>query len=78
MEFIDFHSNFKDNLVSSSIPNYFNNSETPIMCYKYKKPIWSTIFKFNKNVTDIDSNTPEIVNILIIYIALQGMWLQLI
>ena len=45
----------------SSIPNYFNNSETPIICYKYNKPIRSTIFNFNINVTDIDivSNTPD-------------------
>ena len=43
----------------SSIPNYFNNSETPIICYKYNKPIRSTIFNFNKivNDLDIDSNT---------------------
>ena len=43
-----------------SIPNYFNNSETPIICYKYNKPIRSTIFNFNKivNDLDIDSNTP--------------------
>ena len=46
--------------VISSIPNYFNNSETPIICYKYNKPIRSTIFNFNKiiNDLDIDSNTP--------------------
>ena len=52
---------FRDNLVISSIPNYFNNSETPIICYKYNKPIRSTIFNFNKIVTDIDidSNTPD-------------------
>ena len=50
----------KDNSVISSIPNYFNNSETPIICYKYNKPIRSTIFNFNKivNDLDIDSNTP--------------------
>ena len=44
----------------SSIPNYVNNSETPIICYKYNKPIKSTIFNFNKivNYIDIDSNTP--------------------
>ena len=44
----------------SSIPNYFNNSETPIISYKYNKPIRSTIFNFNKivNDLDIDSNTP--------------------
>ena len=45
---IDLHSVFKDNLVISYIPNYFNNSETPIICYKYNKPIRSTIFNFNK------------------------------
>ena len=45
----------------SSVPNYFNNSENPIICYKYNKPIRSTIFNFNKIVTDIniDSNTPD-------------------
>ena len=44
----------------SSIPNYFNNSETPIICIKFNKPIKSTIFNFNKivNDIDIDSNTP--------------------
>ena len=60
IKFIDFHSIFKDNLVISSIPNYFNNSETPIICYKYNKPIRSTMFNLNKivNDIDIDSNTP--------------------
>ena len=55
-----FYCIFKDNSVISSIPNYFNNSETPIICYKYNKPIRSTIFNFNKivNDLDIDSNTP--------------------
>ena len=38
----------------SSIPNYLNNSETPIICFNYNKPIRSTIFNFNKIVTDID------------------------
>ena len=45
----------------SSIPNCFNNSETPIICYKFNKPIRSTLFNFNEIVTDmnIDSNTPD-------------------
>ena len=38
MEFNDLHSTFKDCLVISTIPNYFNNSETPIIRYKYNKP----------------------------------------
>ena len=61
MEFIDLYSIFKHNLVISSIPNYFNNSEAPIICYKYNQPIRSTIFNFNKIVADIniDSNTPD-------------------
>ena len=32
IELIDLHIIFKVNLVISSIPNYFNNSETPINC----------------------------------------------
>ena len=61
MEFIDLYSIFKDNSVISSLPNYFNNSETLIICYKYNEPIRSTIFNFNKIVIDIDidSNTPN-------------------
>ena len=54
MEFIDLHSIFNDNLVISSIPNYFNNSETPIICYKYNKPIRYSIFNFNNIETDIN------------------------
>ena len=45
----------------SSIPNYFNNSETTIIFfYKYNNPIRFTTFNFNKivNDIDIDSNTP--------------------
>ena len=46
--------------MNSSIPNYLNNSKTPIICYKYNKPIRSSVFNFNKIVSDIniDSNTP--------------------
>ena len=50
----NYFNNSKDNLVISSIPNYFNNSETPIICYKYNKPIRSTIFNFDKIFNDID------------------------
>ena len=47
IEFIDLPSTFKDRSVTSSIPNYFQNSELPIICYKYNKPIRKTIFNFN-------------------------------
>ena len=37
IEFIDLPSIFKDRSVTSSIPAYFQNSEPPIICYKYNK-----------------------------------------
>ena len=59
--FINKGMELKDNSVIFSIPNYLNNSETAIIFYKYNKPIRSTVFNFNKIVTDIniDSNTPD-------------------
>ena len=61
IEFIDLPSVFKDRSVTSSIPAYFQNSEPPIICYKYNKPIRNTVFNFNKLVSDLDinANTPE-------------------
>ena len=61
MDFIDLPSIFQDKSVSSSIPDYFQNSEPPIICYKYNKPIRHTIFNFNKLVSDLDihANTPS-------------------
>ena len=61
IEFIDLPSIFKDRSVTSSIPAYFQNSEPPIICYKYNKPIRNTVFNFKKLVSDLDihANTPE-------------------
>ena len=62
MDLKDLPSIFRDSSVISSIPTYFQNSETPIICYKYNKPIRSVIFNFNKPVSDlgIDTSTPDI------------------
>ena len=43
IEFINLPSMFKDKSVTSSIPTYFENKESPIICYKYNKPIRSTV-----------------------------------
>ena len=61
IEFIDLPSIFKYRSVTSSIPAYFQNSEPPIICYKYNKPIRNTVLNFNKLVSDLDIhvNTPE-------------------
>ena len=61
MDFIDLPSIFQDRSVTSSIPDYFQSSEPPIICYKYSKPIRHTIFNFNKLVSDLDNhaNTPS-------------------
>ena len=61
MDLIDLPSIFQDRSVTSSIPDYFQNSESPINCYKYNKPIRHTIFNFNKLVSDLEThaNTPS-------------------
>ena len=41
--FINLPSIFKDKSVISSIPTYFENKESPIICYKYNKHIRSTV-----------------------------------
>ena len=61
IDFIDLSSIFPDKSVTSSIPDYFQNSEPPIICYKYNKPIRNIIFNFNELVSDfdIDANPPD-------------------
>ena len=56
IEFINLPSIFKDKYVPciSSIPTYFENKESPIICYKYNRPIRSTVFNYNKLVTELD------------------------
>ena len=48
VEFIDLPSTFRDNTIISSISSYFENTESPIICYKYNKLIRNTILNFNK------------------------------
>ena len=43
IEFINLPSIFKDKTVISSILTNFENKESPIICYKYNKPICSTV-----------------------------------
>ena len=57
IEFIDLPSIFRDNSVTSSVPTYFENTESPMICYKYNKPIRNTILNFNKLVSDLDIET---------------------
>ena len=57
IEFIDLPSIFRDNNVISAIPSYFENTESPIICYKYNKPIRNTILNFNKLVSGLDTET---------------------
>ena len=52
----------KKNLsVIFSIPTYFENKESPIMCYKYNKPSRSTVSNYNRLVTvlDIENSIPD-------------------
>ena len=61
IEFIDLPSIFRDNNVISSIPSYSENMESPIICYKYNKPISNTIINFNKLVSDLDTETSSLI-----------------
>ena len=45
IEFINLPSISKDKYVISSIPTYFENTEPPIICYKYNKPFRGTVSK---------------------------------
>ena len=54
IEFTNLPSLFKDKSVISSIPTYFEDKESPIICYKYNKPIRSIVFNYNKLVTEFD------------------------
>ena len=54
IEFINLSSLFKDKSVISSIHTYFENKESPIICYKYDKPTRSTVFNYNKLVRELD------------------------
>ena len=45
---------FKDKSVISSIPTYFEGKESPIICYKYNKPIRSNVFNYNKLFKELD------------------------
>ena len=54
IEFINLPSMFKDKSVISSIPTYFENKESPIICYKLNTPIRSTVFNYNNLVTELD------------------------
>ena len=59
IDFTDLPILFQDKSVTSSIPDYYQNSEPPIICFKYNKQIRNIIFNFNKLVSDfeIDANT---------------------
>ena len=61
IDFINLPRIFQDKSVTQDIPTYFQNSEPPIICYKYNKPIRNTIFNFNKLVSDLDihANSPN-------------------
>ena len=48
-------------LYHRSLPSYFENTEPPIICFKYNKPIRNTILNFNELVSglDIETSVPD-------------------
>ena len=60
IDFINLPGILRHRKVVKAIPNYFKNTESPIICYKYNKPIRSAIFNYNQLVSDpdVDNNIP--------------------
>ena len=61
IDFIDLQSIFRNKTIQDTIPQYFKNRESPIICYKYNKPIRGILFNYNKIVSDlnVEENTPD-------------------
>ena len=57
IDFIDLQSIFRSINVQNTIPGYFRNTEPPIICYKYNKPVRNIIFNYNKIVSDLNIDT---------------------
>lgn len=57
IDFIDMSSIFKDRRVIDKIPKYFKNTETPMICYKYKRSTRGLLFNYNRIVSDLDIKT---------------------
>ena len=60
--------------MTSAIPAYFKATEAPIICYQYNKSIRSTIFNFNKLVSDLDIDAKTLIvrnpNVLILQLVM--------
>lgn len=61
IDFINLQSIFQNKNITKAIPSYFKNLEPPMICYKYKKPVRTFIFNYNKIVSDLNihDNTPS-------------------
>ena len=75
IEFFDLPGIFRDRSVASSMPACFQNSEPPIICNKYNKPIRNTVFNFNKLVSDLDIHARGIVGVPNLFILQPVIWL---
>ena len=54
MDCINLSSIFNDYKIQQLIPPYFDNLETPLICYKYKNSIRNMIFNYSNVTKDID------------------------
>ena len=59
VHFIDLQNIFKDKRVIDQIRKNSQNSEAPIICYKYKKPKRNLIHNNNQTLSMIDTDTIE-------------------
>ena len=59
IDFIDINSILKDKNVVKHIPPYFENKETPAICYSYKKPHRNFFLNYGKAVSAFPSSVND-------------------
>ena len=53
LDLLNISNIFRDHIVTSKIPQYFENLDPPLICYQYNTPIRSIIFNYNQVTSDL-------------------------
>ena len=54
LDLLNISNIFRDPRVTSKIPQYFENLDSPLICYQYKNPIRNIIYNYNQVTSDPD------------------------
>ena len=54
LDLLNISNIFRDHRVTSKIPQYFENLDSPLICYQYNNPIRNIIFNYNQVTSNPD------------------------